>query len=148
MAALRRHDGRFHAARATADHHHPLRRIHSAFPVVLQLPSGFRVLNAGDRKPLEAVAYTGLIAADARADVLRPAFARLPCEFRVRDVAAHDAHHVGLTRCNDPLRVLRLVHAAGNHHRQRDRVLHLPAERRETGVRHHHVRNDVEPARV
>ena len=93
------------------------------------------------------VAYAGLVAAYARADIIATSRPRLFAQLRVADHCACHATKIRLSRSDDAFGVLRLVDPARHHRCHARPRLHCMAQRR--GITHlfGHRRHDVNRAR-
>ena len=141
---LRGHGGRFHAGRAAA-HHQDMLAAQGRNPLAVgQLPSGFGVLDAGDRVPALEAPDAGLVAADAGADVVDRATAGLFGHVGVADQGPRHAAGVGLAFGQHLFGLLRLVDASGHDHRLAQGLPEPRGLGRKVGVRHRHGRHDVD----
>ena len=109
MPAFRRDPGRLQSRRAAAHHQDLARRVGPGEPVPapLELATRGRIDEAADPVVARAPSPAHLVARQAWPHVVGPPFARLVRHVRIRDLAAHDAHHVRLSGGDDVVRVLR-----------------------------------------
>ena len=109
MAAFGGDPRRLEPRGPAAHHQHALtlpgRREGIAAP--FELASRRGIDQAGDPIIPRAAAPAHLVAGDAGADIADAPLARLVGEMGVGDLAAHDAHHIGLARGDDVIRILR-----------------------------------------
>ena len=116
MAPFGRHGRGLHAARAAARDQDLAPVLGRLARAIGQLAPGLRALNAGDGIAHDQVADTGLVAADAGADVVEPAGGCLVRHLRVADHGPGHAAHVGLAAGDHLLGDLGLVDAPGHQH--------------------------------
>src|SRR5258708_38307571 len=114
MTALGRNYRRLHAGRPAADDHDLLAPRGRGQSPETQLPPTDRILNTGDRKALVEMADAGLIARDARPDILRGAPCRLVRHVGIADERPRHAAYVGVTAPDHRIRVLRLIDSTGD----------------------------------
>ena len=108
VAAFGGNAGRFKARYAAADDQHMLwlRGGVETVAAPFEFAAGARVDEAGDPVVARPSAPAHLVAGEARADVLGPAFACLVGEMRIGNLSTDDRHHVGLARRHDIIGVL------------------------------------------
>src|SRR5215470_18842838 len=107
---------------------------HRSPDAVKQLPSGLRILDAGDRVTRVEVPYAGLVASDAGANLVD----RFPrCLAGHLGIAYQRSGHgasVGLSGGDDELSFLRLVDASRDHDRDVHDVLDPGRQRGSVGA--------------
>ena len=119
MAALRRRDGRGQAGRAAADDRDPLAGGGGA-EHEQRLVRGAGVDQAAGGAALEGVVQAGLVARDARVDLLRLVGLRLARPVRVGEPGPGHLHQVGLAVSERPLGLVGHVDPVRGDHRDPD----------------------------
>ena len=143
VALLSAHRGGLESGRSPADDEDPAAGADSRTGQERQLPAGFGVLDARDRHAELEMADTGLVAADAGADLLDGVAARLAGHGRVADHRAGHDRHVRPPFSDGGFRLVGLVDAAGDHDGFVGDLLDLLGQVRRIGGVDLHRRHDV-----
>ena len=148
VATFRSDGCSLHARRSTACHDHGPRHADRRLVSVLQFPTGFRVLDTGDAMAGLHVTDTGLIAGNARPDIVDAPGTCLVGHVRIGNLGPGHPCHIGLAGGDDCLGILGLIDPAGDKHWNRHQLLHGGGQRRQVGVgdvhRRHHVDRSLE----